>query len=242
MDGHLPAKGLRMRLVGRRSSYRWGRWRRRHLMKRSMQALVLFALGVGVGAMLPATRGEIRADIAHGAVWISRQTDSLGDWFRMFGDRITDTEILADTRPEAPGSATLSGSARVIDGDTLDLHGTRIRLHGIDAPEQKQSCRAGGQRWACGREATRALKGRLANRPVACEPRDRDRYGRVIAVCRVRDEDLNAWMVAEGWALAYRAYSHAYVTEETIARTEKRGVWRGELVEPWKWRRGERLP
>ena len=86
-------------------------------MKRSMQALVLFALGVGVGVMLPATRGEIRSDIAHGAVWISRQTDSLDDWFRMIGDRITDTEILADAGPEAPGSATLSGSARVIDGE-----------------------------------------------------------------------------------------------------------------------------
>ncbi len=230
-----------MRLIGRQS-YRRGRWRRRYLVKRSTQALVLFALGVGAGTMIPATWSEFRADIAYGAFWIGRQTDALGNWFQLIGDRVTDAGNLADARPETRGPETLTGSARVIDGDTLDLSGTRIRLHGIDAPEQKQSCRAGGKFWACGREATRALKGRIGNGPVSCESRDRDRYGRVISVCRVRGEDLNAWMVAEGWALAYRAYSRAYVSEEANARTEKRGVWRGELVEPWKWRRGERLP
>ncbi|MDE2792146.1 MAG: thermonuclease family protein [Paracoccaceae bacterium] len=85
------------------------------------------------------------------------------------------------------------------------------------------------------------LKDRIGGQPVACEERERDRYGRMVAVCRVRGEDINAWMVAEGWVLAYRTYSHAYVDQETVARTAKRGVWRGELVEPWAWRRGERL-
>ena len=137
--------------------------------------------------------------------------------------------------------ATVSGAARVVDGDTLEVRGTRVRLHGIDAPESKQRCRAGGRTWSCGREATRALIQRIGARPVACEARDRDRYGRVVAVCRVGGADVNAWMAAQGWAFAYRKYSRDYIGEETAARAAKRGVWRGEVVAPWDWRRGERL-
>ena len=129
----------------------------------------------------------------------------------------------------------------MIDGDTLDLGGVRIRLHGIDAPETKQSCRAGGKQWSCGREAARALASRIGGRSVACQERDRDHYGRVVAVCGLSGADLNGWMVAQGWAFAYRRYSHAYVAEESGARAAKRGVWRGEVVPPWDWRRGKRL-
>ena len=93
--------------------------------------------------------------------------------------------------------------ALVTDGDTVRLAGERVRLHGIDAPESKQTCVAGGRRWRCGSEATRALARRIGGRPIACEERDRDRYGRIVAVCRVRGEDLNRWMMRQGWALAY---------------------------------------
>ena len=53
--------------------------------------------------------------------------------------------------------------------------------------------------------------------------------------------DLNAWMVTEGWAFAYRRYSLDYVDEESRAQAAKRGVWRGEVVAPWEWRKGVRL-
>ena len=135
----------------------------------------------------------------------------------------------------------LSGLARVVDGDTLDVERVRVRLHGIDAPESAQRCRASGRLWPCGQEATRALARRIGGRPVACEERDRDRYGRVVAVCTVAGRDLNRWMVAEGWAFAYRRYSRAYVAAESRARAARRGIWRGEAVAPWDWRRGKRL-
>ena len=137
--------------------------------------------------------------------------------------------------------ATISGPARVVDGDTLEVRGARMRLYGIDAPESKQRCRKGGRTWSCGREAARALAQAIGSRTVVCEARDRDRYGRVVAVCRSRGADVNAWMVAEGWAFAYRKYSRDYVGEEASARAAKRGVWRGDVVAPWDWRRGERL-
>lgn len=137
--------------------------------------------------------------------------------------------------------AALTGPARIIDGDTLEVRGIRVRLHGIDAPESAQRCRSASRIWSCGREATRALSRRIGSHPVACKQRDRDRYGRVVAVCRVGGEDVNAWMVAEGWAFAYRKYSRRYLAQEKAARAAKRGVWRGEVVAPWDWRRGQRL-
>ena len=140
-----------------------------------------------------------------------------------------------------PAHAQLAGRASVTDGDTVRVAGERVRLHGIDAPESKQTCVAGGSRWRCGAEATRALARRIGGRPIACEERDRDRYGRIVAVCRVRGEDLNRWMVRQGWALAYRHYSMDYVPDERAARAAKRGLWRGDFVPPWRWRKGERI-
>ena len=141
----------------------------------------------------------------------------------------------------AAPAAELSGRASVIDGDTIEIHGQRIRLHGIDAPESGQSCQARGEPWRCGQQAANALDRMLEGRAVSCSGRDVDRYGRIVAVCRVSGTDANAWMVDQGWALAYRRYSEDYVPLEIAAQRAQRGLWRGEFIEPWAWRRGERL-
>ncbi|MCY4496955.1 MAG: thermonuclease family protein [Rhodospirillaceae bacterium] len=141
-----------------------------------------------------------------------------------------------------PVRADVSGWAEAIDGDTIVVAGTRIRLFGIDAPERLQVCQAGGELWLCGGLAKLRLQERLSGHTVVCEERDRDRHGRIVAVCRAGGEDLNAWMVSQGWALAYRKYSEAYVDEEARAESARAGVWRGEFVPPWDWRGGKRLP
>ena len=130
-------------------------------------------------------------------------------------------------------------TVRVIDADTVDIDGTRWRLFGIDAPETAQTCRTWGRTWACGQAATEALVSRSAG--MSCEGSETDIYGRSIGVCSAGGDDLNAWLVAEGWALAYRRYAEDYVGQEDEARTERRGIHRGEFVEPWNWRRGGRL-
>jgi endonuclease YncB( thermonuclease family) len=136
----------------------------------------------------------------------------------------------------------LTGQASVIDGDTLEIHGQRIRLFGIDAPESRQTCEAAGQTYRCGQQAALALANRIGQLTVACEPRDTDRYGRIVAICRAGAEDLNGWMVAQGWALAYRQYSAAYVGRENAAHAAGLGIWRGAFTAPWDWRRGDRSP
>ena len=147
----------------------------------------------------------------------------------------------AESRRRETIQPDVAGRAWVIDGDTIEVGSARIRLFGVDAPESAQSCVAGSRPWPCGRQATRALTGRIDGRSVAFEERDRDRYGRIVAVCRLDGQDLNAWLVRESWALAYRQYSRTYMDEEAAAKAARRGVWRGEFVPPWDWRKGNRL-
>jgi len=129
------------------------------------------------------------------------------------------------------------GVASVIDGDTIEIHGQRIRLFGIDAPESSQPClRPTGERWRCGQQASFALADRIGRVPVSCQPRDLDRYGRVVAVCFKGNEDLNRWMVANGWAVAFRRYSLDYVPDEAAARRSQVNIWFGNFDMPWDWR------
>ncbi len=122
--------------------------------------------------------------------------------------------IIALTLLATPALADMTGRARVIDGDTIEVHGQRIRLHGIDAPEGRQLCRLDGNPWQCGKDAANALADKIARRPVTCEDLGRDRYKRIIARCTVAGEDMGEWMVSQGWALAYRRYSLDYVDQE----------------------------
>jgi endonuclease YncB( thermonuclease family) len=136
-----------------------------------------------------------------------------------------------------PSERSLSGIARVIDGDTIEIRGTHIRLNGIDAPESKQECEANGQAYACGKQATEALIVLLGARSVVCTETSRDRYQRIIARCRVDSTDVGTWMVEHGWAIAFRKYSLEYVKAEDRARSAKLGIWAGTFDMPEDWRR-----
>ncbi len=142
--------------------------------------------------------------------------------------------------PTGANAGNLLGQASVIDGDTLEIHGQRIRLHGIDAPESGQTCTGGGKTYRCGQKAALALSDKIGQQTVRCEQRDTDRYGRVVAVCRIGAEDLNARMALEGWALAYREYSSDYVWAEDAAKQAHKGIWAGEFELPWDWRKKKR--
>lgn len=145
--------------------------------------------------------------------------------------------ILVAVLHSAAHAGTITGTASVVDGDTIVVHGEHIRLHGIDAPESAQRCRrTNGERWRCGQQAALALSDRIGRHPVACDGRGQDRYGRTIAVCSVSGVDLNRWLVAEGWAVAYRRYSLDYVDAEFEARTQGVGIWSGSFDMPWDYR------
>lgn len=138
-------------------------------------------------------------------------------------------------------AAEIVGRASVIDGDTIEIHGIRIRLEGIDAPEGRQTCRdAVGRTYRCGQKAAHQLDEMIGARPVSCTPSGQDRYGRTLAYCTVAGVDINGEMVRSGWALAYRHYSLRYVGEEDAAHAAGAGMWQGEFEAPWDWRAARR--
>ena len=138
----------------------------------------------------------------------------------------------------APAQADITGKPRVIDGDTIEIAGERIRLHGIDAPEIKQTCwTSKGKEQKCGELAKQVLERFIGGQDVTCKGNTRDRYKRLIAICYVGSFNINEQMVAAGWAMAYRKYSKDYVRAETFAKARREGLWRGMFVPPWEWRR-----
>jgi endonuclease YncB( thermonuclease family) len=137
--------------------------------------------------------------------------------------------------------AVLVGIASVIDGDTLEIHGQRIRFHGVDAPESRQICQLDGKPWRCGTAAANALADWIGQRTVSCEDRGQDRYKRVIASCTVDGVNIEVWLVENGWALDYVKYSEGlYSSQQEDAKRQRRGIWASEFEEPWDWRRSRR--
>ena len=144
----------------------------------------------------------------------------------------------------AAPAAGIEGRASVIDGDTIEIHGERIRLEGIDAPESNQPCthKRTGQTWRCGQQASIWLSDLIGARTVSCVEAGRDRWKRMLAHCTVGGQDIGAEMVRNGWAMAFIRYSKEYVPEETEARSAGAGIWASEFDPPWDWRRAKRPP
>lgn len=141
----------------------------------------------------------------------------------------------------APATAdSITGQATIVDGDTIEILGVPVRLEGIDAPETGQTCRRpGGGEYSCGKRAVDYLRKLVGGRQVTCTGEERDRYGRLLAFCRVNGVDINRQMVLSGMAVAFLQYSDTYAMEERQARAARAGIWNGEFVRPRRYRAGE---
>lgn len=128
---------------------------------------------------------------------------------------------------------TFTGFAIIVDGDSLEVSGERVRLSGIDAPEALQMCTRASGRWPCGREAERALERLIGGAVVSCDASGTDRFDRRLATCFSGDTNLNLEMVRRGWAVPNSAYFH----EADLAKEQRLGIWQGEFQYPDEWRR-----
>ncbi|MDX2004631.1 MAG: excalibur calcium-binding domain-containing protein [Meiothermus sp.] len=140
----------------------------------------------------------------------------------------------------AYGQRMYIGVASVVDGDTLEIQGTRIRLSGLDAPEAAQLCvNSQGQRFRCGAQVANALAAFLARRTVTCRQRGTDRYGRVLATCVVAPagETVGGWLVSKGYAFIDPRFASDYRTRQVQASRSRAGLWAGRFQNPWEWRR-----
>jgi endonuclease YncB( thermonuclease family) len=139
----------------------------------------------------------------------------------------------------AASAETIAGRTSVIDGDTIEIHGERIRILEIDAPESRQTCITAEQHeWRCGKEAAFALQALLGQKTVTCETERKDRYGRWLARCRVSDMGVAEWMAGRGWAVPYRDCKCDSIRHvSSFARGQRVGIWSGTFMMPWDWRK-----
>lgn len=139
---------------------------------------------------------------------------------------------------------TIAGRASVIDGDTIEIHGERIRFNGIDAPEATQLCEdAGGRPYRCGARSAEALAEWLASSsPTSCKFVEYDQYGRLVGSCtRADGASVQRWLVRNGHAMDWPRYSNdVFAKEQSAAKAEKIGIWQGNFQPPWEWRAAQR--
>lgn len=136
-------------------------------------------------------------------------------------------------------AAEITGRASVIDGDTIEISGQRIRFDGVDAPESSQICKkAVGKRYRCGQVSATALDVFLErSRPVTCQPTGKS-YDRIVAIClRADGVEVNGWLVANGFAVDWPKYSKGrYAAQQKRAKAAKIGIWAGEFELPCHFR------
>ena len=135
-------------------------------------------------------------------------------------------------------ASEIYGIPIITDGDTVKILNNKIRLHGIDAPEKNQKCTKNAKEYNCGAVATEALIKKINKNIVKCLTQtNKDRYNRFIGVCFIGQENINKWMVRNGYAIAYKRYSKDYISDEEFAKTNKLGLWSGIFLKPEKWRK-----
>lgn len=134
-------------------------------------------------------------------------------------------------------SGDVTGRIDVVDGDTLRVGGATVRLHGIDAPEQDQTCTdASGTTWACGAWVTTQLEAAYQGKRTRCTQVDKDRYGRIVGQCFVGGTDIGQKLVQDGLAMAYRKYSMAYDLDEKRAAVNSVGLHGTTMQAPAAYR------
>jgi endonuclease YncB( thermonuclease family) len=142
----------------------------------------------------------------------------------------------------------IKGYPRIIDGDSIEINKRKIRLFGIDAPEIKQVCKkpfltisffAFQKDYKCGLLAKNELKKFLQEKEIICISEKKDKYKRYLSICYLQKKDINAWLVKNGYALAYERYSKKYIFEQEYAKNNKLGIWKGTFLSPEKWRKNK---
>ena len=135
-------------------------------------------------------------------------------------------------------NVSFADNLRIIDGDTIELNGDRIRFAGIDTPEPKQICTLDNIEIPCGKLATGILKEKIGNEIVTCEREKKlDKYKRILAECFVNGESLSSYMVRSGYAFAYRNFSDKFIEDENYAKQNLLGLWAMQFEYPWDFRK-----
>ena len=147
-------------------------------------------------------------------------------------------------------SEIISGTAKVIDGDTIKIDNKKIRLHGIDAPEINQLCSktflsififSFEKKYKCGEISKKKLENYVHNNYIKCKVKGIDKYNRILGTCYKNTININSRMVRSGQAVAYRKFSKKYISVQREAKKEEIGLWSGKIDMPWDWRKNAKI-
>jgi endonuclease YncB( thermonuclease family) len=143
------------------------------------------------------------------------------------------TLALAEAAEDAP---VYRGQAEVVGPAMLSLGGKRIVLYGVDAPVKGQPCYAGSKIWDCSTASAKILLNLIGTQEITCEQRRSDQFGRVFAICRAGEVDINRALVEAGMAAAIPKETTDYVAAEAAAKAKGIGIWRGPFMSPADYR------
>lgn len=136
------------------------------------------------------------------------------------------------------GNALEGNKIKVIDGDSLEVDGKRIRLKGIDAPEYKQYCfDENNKKYNCGLLSKEYLSTLTEGTEFYCKSKETDRYIRYLSICYSDGKNVNKLMLKEGWAIPYRTKNPLYYAAQIEAKLQKKGIYQGKFIAPEIYRR-----
>jgi endonuclease YncB( thermonuclease family) len=142
------------------------------------------------------------------------------------------TDLFGRAPPPFSRISAPAAQVAVVDGDTLRLRSTVVRLAGVQAPPRGQFCHDADARTVdCGGAAVSALAALIGRRDVACSLHGRDRMDRPLARCEAGQINLNRALVASGWARAETG-EEQLAQAESEARSSHLGLWSGSTSTP----------
>lgn len=142
------------------------------------------------------------------------------------------------TSMNARSADTISGTATVVDAGTLKIQGKKVRLHGIEAPDDDQVCLRDAKPWKCGEAAATALRHHIDGKTVSCEAVTGKDGSNAGANCSTDGKNLNTLLVREGWATDLKSESDgAYADAQKEAKKARRGIWATDTDNPEEVRR-----
>jgi endonuclease YncB( thermonuclease family) len=146
--------------------------------------------------------------------------------------------VLASLTPSAAAEnlPIYRGPAEVVGPALLSLAGKRIVLYGIDAPVKGQPCYAGSKTWDCSTASAKILLNLIGTQEITCAQRWTDQFGRVFAICKAGEVDINRALVEAGMAVAVPRETTDYVAAEAAAKAKGIGIWRGPFTTPADYR------
>lgn len=156
-------------------------------------------------------------------------------WLRIFIKTIT-VAALGAVLLEISEQGQIKGQANVIKGNIIEINQQKIKLYGIDAPELAQVCYVKGIPWKCGLTAKRKLTEKIEGKSLTCLGKEQNNYNILMAECFLGRQNLNAWLVEQGWAVAERQDSRSFISYEILAKRNHRGLYQSEFLKPSLWR------